>query len=376
VPFRLARWPRAGVADRPAFAYAGIRPSCLLIATAMLVGSLGATRAQTQIPRSPAVPESDTSRHGAVRLGLLAGVSAMVFDEGGDATVLGFSLRAAAGLLSVLDVNAALDLWPSMESYTGWSAQVEAAFYPLGRSVVSPYLLLGLGHFWADYHRSECCDIRGLAHTVAVGVSTAHSGGLGLRLEAVSRLDAGSPNPQLRGLLGLSRPPRARLPGRPEASMSITGMLPVAGPWRLIEPAYTGSVRTPLTQTQGVGLSVTLLHWQIPDPDPDLFRTRQYLWDTRCGLFSLGWWSRVLQGAVSVTAQAGPVAGFMWEGPDYYVRGGAHIDLEATLEAGPVPVGVRVGWLWLIRSPAGGISGSDQHAVLLSTGFRLSPWTR
>jgi hypothetical protein len=294
----------------------------------------------------------------------------MVFDNGGDATVFGSAARLGVSLYSIVDATAGIEHWPDMGTYKGWSVQGEASFHLLGRRAVSPYLLIGAGYFRANHSVSTYPDVGGFTHAVALGVMATAPSGLGVRVEAVSRVDAGSPDPQLRGFATFSPRTGTKPLGAPEARLTIGGMIPIGGPWRLTEPQLAAKFATPILSTQGVGVSVMLVHWQIRDSTT----AGGYLWDTRSGIIGLGWWSRVLTGAVSLKAEAGPAMSLMWEGPDYYTRGGAHLDLDATLEAGPIPLTAGAGWLWLSRTSSQGrraTPGTDQHGLIFWAGIRL-----
>jgi hypothetical protein len=292
----------------------------------------------------------------------------MVFDAGSDEVVTGLALRGGLSLFPVLDLTADFEHWPRMGRYTAWAMQIESSFYPLSHPAVAPYVLLALGYFNASNENPARPDRRGLSHGIGLGVKVSENRGFGVRLEGVLRVNAGSNDTQIRAFATLSPRRQLNLEARPEASLALSGMVPVSGPWHFVDPGYAAKFATPVASRAALGLSVTVIHWQIADPGP---ATAGYLWDTYAALLASGLRIRLFDGPVSLHAQAGPAVSSMIEGPDAFLRPGGQLEIAGTLERGPVPLTVSAGWLWLNRTATPSIPGGDLHGLLVSAGIRL-----
>jgi len=303
----------------------------------------------------------------AVHLTASAGISRMVFDVAGDESVTGLTLRGGFSPLSALDVTAAVEHWPALAGRTGWDVQLESSFYPIGRRLLSPYLLVGLGYFVANDPDPTRFDRRGVSNSLALGVSIVGRPGFGARLEGALRVDAGSHDPQLRILATFAPRSRERPSRGAEARGALYWMVPVSGPWRFRTAAYAVKFVTPVNARDGVGLATLLAHWRIPRADDP----SGYTWDTRTAIMTLGWQHQLPGRPVSLNLEVGPAVSLMVEGPDAYLRPGAHLEIGSTLEVGPAPLTMSVGWLWLSRERVSTTPGTDQHGVMLSVGLRL-----
>lgn len=322
----------------------------------------------------PAAAVAQTSGNGreASVVGILSvGASAFVNDvwedRGGSA---GGVLRGGIRL-PFLDVAALFEHWPEVEEFRISSAHAEMTYFPAGRRAVAPLLLLGVGYTRSSYLGSRPLfeELDGLSAAYGVGLEVALWRAAVGRAEAVLRTDDGGYNAGVRALVGWApHPPGASSP-LPDAGTAfrLSWMLPLSGPWRLVEPGYFVRFERPYHELLSGSLAFGVLHWQIPG---EAFM-RDYIWDTRAfvalpGVDWYPWTERLL------SLRGGPAIIMMGEGPGNGVNLGAHLEV-AVSRLRDLPVEIGVGWLWM-RTPDGAdtrVSGTDQNGLTIAGGIRF-----
>jgi hypothetical protein len=305
----------------------------------------------------------------ATRVGDLAtaslGMSVLEFDLANDQPYHGLSARAGVALGRYLDLSLLGQRWPRLGDFEAFAAEMEAAVHPLGRTRISPYLLVGFGYFSAKSRSNAGIPPnRGNAASFGLGVEGRVYGRLGLRVEGTARLDAGAFDDELRLMATVLPQPAVGLSrGRAETIVSVGAMATVTGPWRPVEPVYSLEFAMPLGAARALQVGTSLVHWRTANG-----------WDTRAVLFSPAY--RVTartSGALRLSAWAGPLASLMLEGPDNGVRGGAAVGFSVnrplSIRAG-AHVGVNA--VWLVRksfTSFRSVAGEDQRAVVVRAGL-------
>lgn len=240
---------------------------------------------------------------------------------------------------------------------------LEAAYWPIGRQLLAPYMLFGLGRF------DNTPVTAGTSKALGLGLAARIAGPVTLRLEGLVRIDAGGGNDQLRALVGLTpwRPVPPPVRRRRHAQFATLAMLPLSGPWRFVEPGYEVRFATGLVGRHSAGVASVLVHWQIRDPS----RIEGYSWDTRAVLLMPEWRYRLSGSSTAVTANGGPLLSVMVEGPDDGFRGGAHVGVTVGQQIGPLVASTGIDLIWLVRNPQRYFDGdrSDQRSVLLRLGL-------
>jgi hypothetical protein len=320
--------------------------------------------ALTTIPR-----HGDPGFAASVRPTVSLGGSILEWDYGADDAFRGWSVRAGVALGPLADLTLGVEHWPRLRPYAGaWSYQAELSMYPLGRSWVAPYVLFGFGHFSVTPPEgSTYKPLSGRSTALALGLDARLPGPLRVRMEGVARIDAGGGDDQLRAFLTYA--PRAA--GWDGAShdweAAMYGMMRLSGPWHLVEPGYGLKFSTSVSQRDAVALSLILLHWQIPEPQGG---AGPYLWDTRAVLLMPGWRHAARGKSVEGYVQLGPALDMMIEGPDLGPRGGVGAEAGGSVQVGQLPrVTGGIGWLWIVRGPAYGVSPTDERGLLLHVGM-------
>jgi hypothetical protein len=328
----------------------------------------GSARAQSLAPR--VTGDVEQSRPFAVSPTVSLGGSILEFDYSGDHAFRGIVLRGGVALGPIGEVTVGGEHWPDLGRYAaGWAAQAEAAFYPLGRRRVSPYLLFHLGHFQATPAPGSTRNrgVSGRSTGLALGVHARVWDPLGVRLEGVIRYDGGAGDDEVRALVvyapGLAK---AGSVGA-EGAAVVYGMVRASGPWRFVEPGYAVKTATRVTERDAAALTLALVHWQIPGSGP----VGSYLWDTRAVLLMPAWRRGTFDGRLRWYVQAGPTVSLMLEGPDNGLRGGANAELGGSLRLGPLPrMTGGIGWVWIVRGASDPrATADDQHALLLHAGL-------
>lgn len=293
-----------------------------------------------------------------------AGGSVLEYDYAGDRPFRGLALRAGVEFTDVFDLVLTGEHWAHLGTEPGWSALVEAAYWPVGRQLLAPYLLFGLGRF-----DNTPVNPAGTSQAVGLGLAGRIARPVTLRLEGLVRIDAGAGNDQLRAFVGLTpwRPVSRRLRGRRHAQFTTLAMLPLSGPWRFVEPGYEVRFATELLGRHSAGVAIALLHWQMRDPS----RIGGYSWDTRAVLLMPEWRYRLLGSSTAFTAHGGPLLSVMVEGPDDGFRGGAHVGLTLGQRLGPLLASTGIDLMWLVRNPQPvfDVDPTDQRSALLRLGI-------
>lgn len=153
----------------------------------------------------------------------------------------------------------------------------------------------------------------------------------------------------------------------PETSASVDVgpaiyyMVPVAGPWVFVEPAYGVFLRRNLSDHLAATATLLVYHWQIPG---QAFQ-RDYLWDTGSFVIlpALEWSPGP---DAHFAARLGPAIMTMGEGPDSGVSTGPNIEVE--VRKGAFRLGA--GWMWVFRGHDDDPDYSgDQHGLMVFGGF-------
>jgi len=303
-------------------------------------------------------------------IGLTASVGGSIFEFDEEGPYRGLAVRGGIGLGSNLDLMLDVEHWPSLGDFVGWSTQLDAAIYPIGRRIVSPRVTFGVGRFWTSevtYRwptQSFTQSYHGTATSFGLGVRVAAARGFALGLDGLVRFDAGAAgDAQVRGQVEYTWPGLLRRPTPPgRFAMLVLGMARAGGPWGFTEPGYGVRFTTaPLAPHHSASLSVALLHLHEVAGG----------YDSRSVLINPGWQWDDDSTLGRVRVRAGPAMNLMFEGPDSGVRGGAQIEVGTSLRLGPVPLTVGAGWLWIRRGEAQGTPGADLHGVILSAGIGL-----
>lgn len=345
----------------------GARPRAHLLALIVLAAipprSVLAQAAGTSGPRSsrPAVTMS-------VKPTVSLGRTVLEWDYGGDDAFWGWSARGGVALGPLADVTLGVEHWPQLgPSARGWSYQAEVSIYPLGRGLVAPYVLFGLGHFSAIPPEGSSYErLSGHSTALAFGLDARLPAPLRVRLEGVARIDAGGGDDQLRAFLTYA--PRAA--GWDGAShhgeAAVYGMVRLSGPWHFVGPGYGLKLATGVSQDDALALTLILLHWQVPSSSGN----GRYLWDTRAILLMPGWRRAVRAGKAEWYVQLGPALQMMIEGPDFGLRGGANAEIGGSVRLGSLPrMTGGIGWLWIVRGPGYLVSPTDERGLLLHAGI-------
>jgi len=289
------------------------------------------------------------------------GTGILEFDPSGDQPFRGYAARAGVELNHFLDVTLTGQFWADLEGLRGRAIHLEGLYYPMRRPRVAPYVLIGIGHFGVSrVPGSTRGTFRGRATAFGLGLHARVWGAWGLRVEGLVRIDDMALDDELRGFIGYApaipaanstRPP-------PQVTPALYWMVPVAGPWRFVEPAYALKFATPFSKRGAAALTMALVHWHIPSS-----------FDTRAVLIMPGArWSSL---GPRLYAQAGPLVSVMVEGPDDGVRGGLQFEVGGRLVGGRVAATCGLGWMWLSRAPdpVTRDPGRDQHGLLAHVGI-------
>lgn len=258
--------------------------------------------------------------------------------------------------------------WGSVKDYRITSAVLEGSLVLGSSALVRPYLLVGVGHSWSDYHGPFAIydELDGTAATLGPGMALTLSGSIGVEVQALLRTDDGGYNMSLRGLGSWS----PGLEGLPETRSDTHGgpaiywMAPIAGPWRFVEPGF-GLRFTRAGGAFSPTVAFAVFHWQIPG---GAF-LRDYIWDTRAFLALPGaeWRSG---GPLGTTVRVGPSVTVMGEGPGNGANVGTYVEATVSPEwSGAFFIGA--GWLWMPNDASGDprVSDIDQHGLMISAGL-------
>lgn len=280
------------------------------------------------------------------------------------ARTMGIGGTARIGvLLPTLDLSLIGEHWNEWGDYRLSTLLVETNYYPLGRSRVAPYLLIGVGA--AKYRSEERDPVTGTGATASIGLGV-HAGmwnDWAVRTEAVLRNDDGPFSAQLR--LGAGFIPEADerrdLPAA-RSNLYLAWMVPLRGPWQFVNAGIGLQVSSSLNERFAATLGADLYHWQIPG---EAFM-RDYLWDTRAAVIRQGieWRPGMLNDRLSIAG--GPAIVAMGESPDGGMNFGLHAAVGVAPQLRHVPLTLSVGTLWFSRD-----AGDDQIGLLLTGGLRL-----
>lgn len=326
-----------------------------IVALAVTV-STHALAAQDTATRSPS----------QLRPTVAVGAGVLEYDRGGDQPFRGYAVRAGVQLGWAFDLTASVQWWPDLGEYRGRAVQAEASFYPIGRPVIAPYLLLAFGRFSATPVSSMSgTSDAGAAKGVALGVHARVAGPWGVRVEGLARIDASAFDDELRVFAVYAPRPRGRVgpARRPSSRLSAGAMAAFSGPWRFAEPLYALDLTSPVSQRVSVVFTIGLAHWRIGNA-----------WDTRAVVLMPGLQRALMSGRLDVALSAGPMLTVMLEGPDNGVRGGAHLDVSGGVKVAKVRAIMGASFFWFVRSPYAGHvsdSGEDQRGLFLRGGLAL-----
>lgn len=300
---------------------------------------------------------------GAVwRPSLLVGVSRIVSDFGeSNFSSTGYGVRVGADF-GGFGAGLVIARWPQVSSFRLTAVQIETEFSALPDAFFSPHLLAAAGYSDWEYLGSGTTTVSdGPSAAYGFGFRIRPASSFGLRTDATMRTDNGGWNAELRVMGGWM----PRLYAR-ESKMYLEGevswMVPLAGPWELVEPVYGIGLLRPWRDALSVALSVSVVHWRIPGEAT----FRSYLWDTRMFIATpaIQWQSSRLPFAVRV----GPAIAAMGEGPD----SGANVGVDArgfwTLDFEPMSARFGAGLLWLALdgSEDTRITNTDQLGLTIS----------
>jgi hypothetical protein len=298
-----------------------------------------------------------------------AGWSSLGYSRGADRYYDGVAARVGLHALSYFAGTLSAERWPNLERFAsgpgGWSLHLEGAFYPLGVRWISPYLLFAVGHF-AELTPEDATRAAPSGRSTGFGLGL-HANvwrGFGFRVEYLIRQDDGAGDEGGRVFLSYA-PVAPPSHGGARISGVIYAMKPVRGVWHFVEPGYGLRTLSPLTENDDIALDVAVFHWEAVDLDYPF----SYSWDTRAVLLMPGWQRTHFLGRIVAYSRIGLAASNMIEGPDDGLVPGAHAQMGALVELGPIVVETAIGWLWLSRDARGTIPGTDQHAILVSGGL-------
>ena len=307
---------------------------------------------------------------------LSAGGSVLEWDYGGDNAFRGWVVRGGVAIGPLADLTLGVERWPDLHPYQGgWSYQLEASMYPLGRPRVAPYILFGVGHFHASLPVGSIYTHPAVGWTtaLALGVEGRVFGPVGIRLEGVARTDAGAGDDQLRVFLTYAPRAGGWVGTSQQGAAAVYGMLRVSGPWHFVEPAYGLEFARGVTDQDALALTLLQMHWQVSIPSSvPSGRLVPYQWDTRAVLLMPAWRRGPQHGTARWYIQAGPALDMMIEGPDFGFRGGVNAEVGGSVRLGPLPgLTAGIGWVWIVRgvSDDPNVPPTDERGVLLHAGI-------
>lgn len=290
----------------------------------------------------------------------------------GESGISAVGATAKAGVVfSLLTAGLAVSYWPDVSDVRLSSVHAEMSYALFASKYFSPQITLGFGHAFAT-------DLGGRPRRLPQGRSASY--GIGARsqiwrsvavgADVAIRTDGGGWNGEWRILAGYrARDWRPTQETDVEVDVGTFWMIPLRGPWRFVDPAYSLGVSQAFSPKLAGALSLAFIHWQIPGEA--LFRS--YLWDTGMFLALPGLrFSPGPRGLFGLTA--GPAVAAMGEGPDNGATVGAHVDVAVPLrELVRLPLTFGVGGLWLARSESNdaSVNAHDQVGVLIKGSVRF-----
>lgn len=288
------------------------------------------------------------------RPSVVAGPSRFVADFGeGDLSAGGLS--AKAGLeASGFGIGLTLSRWPDVGSFRLTNAQIEVEVDLGSPRLITPTLVTAMGYTSGEYlGTSGAIAPEGPSAAYGVGLKVRPRAPFGFRADAFIRTDDGGWNAELRMLGGYMPSTDSPLPSS-DLEFETFWLLPLTGPWELVEPGYGVGLSRPLFENFHGALGLAVIHWRIPTE-------RGYSWDTRSFLATPGVEWR--GGRWPLSLRVGPALAAMGEGPD----SGASLGASARTTWRPAFVGLPlqagVGALWLA------LSAEDQLGFTIHAGI-------
>ena len=284
----------------------------------------------------------------------VAGASRFVADFGeGDLSSGGLSAKGGVEI-SGFGIGLTLSRWPDVGSFRLINAQIEVEV-DLGRArLITPTLVTAMGYTSGEYLGTRAAIApEGPSAAYGLGFKVRPRAPFGFRADAFIRTDDGGWNAELRMLAGYMPSTDSPLPSS-DFEVETFWLVPLTGPWELVEPGYGVGLSRPLTENFYGALGLAFIHWRIPTE-------RGYSWDTGSFLATPGveW----LGDRWPLSVRVGPALAAMGEGPD----SGASLGASARTTWRPsfvgLPLQAGIGALWLA------LSAEDQLGFTLHAGI-------
>lgn len=288
------------------------------------------------------------------RPSVVAGASRFVaeFGEGG---LSSGGLSAKGGVEAAgFGIGLTLSRWPNVGSFRLINAQIEVEVDLGSPRLITPTLVTAMGYTSGEYLGTGAAIVpKGTSAAYGVGLKVRPRAPFGFRADAFIRTDDGGWNAELRMLAGYMPTTSSRLPSS-DLAFETFWLLPLTGPWELVEPGYGVGLARPLFENFHGALGLAVIHWRIPTE-------AGYSWDTRSFLATPGLEWR--GGRLPLSVRAGPALAAMGEGPD----SGASLGTSARTTWRPallgLPLQAGVGVLWLA------LSDEDQLGFTMHAGI-------
>lgn len=284
----------------------------------------------------------------------VAGLSRFVADFGeGDLAAGGLSARAGVETAG-FGIGLTVSRWPDVGSFRLVNAQVEVEVDLGSPRLVTPTLVTAMGYTAGEYLGTGAAIVpKGPSAAYGVGLKVRPRAPFGFRADAFIRTDDGGWNAELRMLAGYMPSPESPLPSS-DLEVETFWLLPLTGPWELVEPGYGVGLSRPLAENVHGALGLAVVHWRIPTE-------RGYSWDTRSFLAMPGVEWR--GGRWPLSLRVGPALAAMGEGPDSGASLGASARTTWRPSFAGLPLHAGVGALWLA------LSAEDQLGLTMHAGI-------